>query len=586
MRAFRWLAPVFILLILLGILVPISPVFRPVPSDDPSVFLYIGQRILEGSVPYRDAWDHKQPLTFLLFALGQFFTPHSLWGMWYIDLALLGAAALLALRLMYQLVSRWIAFLAVAAGFFTLAITIWGYSLEELSLPLQFLCLVAMVRFLQSTGEGERTWLAAAVGAVTGICFFLKQSLVGAGATVVIYLALRMVLRREWRLLRALVAAAAGFALVVALVSAYLGISGAWSAYLEEAFVFNLAYSNLGPLERVNALFSALVYTTSIPGLFLSLCLWLICAAVCILQAGPDIARLLSSRLFSPGSMIAGIAFILSGLAGEFAGQNPGLGMLQTLLTLAGLALIAAGLLLRSNHWRDRLTGWLANAPVFATTSDDIRLPFFHLASLFYPVTLALTSLSGRNYAYYFNAFVPALILLFGLAADLFIRQYETAAANRLGRVALLGMVLALAYHPAVLMVDRLKAPRNPAPPEVATYVQEHTRPEDTILVYGKDTTYVYFVSQRKAPSRQFYQAAIGLDTYNNRYGMATELYRDLQARPPALFIIKGVASKPGSCSLPVSDKPNSIGQVMGFICQNYGYAGQAGEFQVYQRNR
>jgi len=151
MRIFRWLAPVIILIILLGILVPISPLYRPVPSVDPSVYLYIGQRILEGGTPYRDAWDHKQPLTFFVFAFGQVLTPHSLWGMWLIELALLGGAALLALRLMRRLVPPWLALLSVAAGFFTLAIIIWGYSVEELALPLYFFCLVALARLLQTT---------------------------------------------------------------------------------------------------------------------------------------------------------------------------------------------------------------------------------------------------------------------------------------------------------------------------------------------------------------------------------------------------------------------------------------------------
>lgn len=586
MRIFRWLAPALILLILFGILVPISPLYRPVPSDDPSVYLYIGQRILEGSTPYRDAWDHKQPLAFFLFAFGQVLTPHSLWGMWWIELVLLGAAAFLALRLMRSLVPRWVALLSVAAGLLTLAILIWGYSLEELSLPLQILCLLALTRFLQSNRERERIGLAAGVGVVTGICFFLKQSLVGAGAAVGLYLALRMLFRREWGLLRALIAAAAGFAVVAALVLAYLFMSGAWPAYREAAVGFNLAYANLGPLERVNAILSALVYTTSVPGLFLGFCLWLVCAAVSFLQAGPDLARWVGARLVPPALLVGGAGLILLSLGGELVGKDPGLGIVQILLIVIGLGLLAGALFLRSAYRRARLAGWLAFTPVLPESANDLRLPFFHLAALLFPITLVLLSLSGRNYVYYFIALVPALILLVGLAASLLFPPTASIPASRLASATLLGLGIALAYHPALLSFGGFRAPRSPAPPEIVRYIQAHTRPEDTILVWGKDTTFVYFSADRKGPSRQFYQAAVSLDAYNDRYGMSSELYRDLQAHSPALFVIQGEAAQPGTCPLAVSDQPNTVGQVFAFICQNYRYTDQAGEFQIYQKRR
>lgn len=85
------------------ILVPLSPLYRLSPGDDPSVYLYVGRQILNGGEPYRDAWDHKQPLAYFVFALAQIFSPNSLWGIWWIEWIALCVMGLLALGLITRL---------------------------------------------------------------------------------------------------------------------------------------------------------------------------------------------------------------------------------------------------------------------------------------------------------------------------------------------------------------------------------------------------------------------------------------------------------------------------------------------------
>ena len=149
MPMLRRLEHLLILLIAAGILLPHSPIYRPVPSDDPSVYLYVGQRILDGDIPYRDAWDHKQPLTYFIFALGQAITPHSLWGMWLIELLFLSTAGIFGLRLINKFSPRPIGFLSTGLALLALTPLLWGYSLEELALPFQMLTLYALARQLK-----------------------------------------------------------------------------------------------------------------------------------------------------------------------------------------------------------------------------------------------------------------------------------------------------------------------------------------------------------------------------------------------------------------------------------------------------
>ena len=67
---------------------------RP-PAEDSSVFLYIGKRMLEGKLPYRDLFDHKGPILYLIEVSGLRLSPHSTNGVWVLEVLNLLAASYL-----------------------------------------------------------------------------------------------------------------------------------------------------------------------------------------------------------------------------------------------------------------------------------------------------------------------------------------------------------------------------------------------------------------------------------------------------------------------------------------------------------
>ena len=60
----RLLLAVLLMTFVLHLLVIAEPFGR-----DQGIFAYIGQTILHGGVPYRDAWDHKTPGLYGVYAL-------------------------------------------------------------------------------------------------------------------------------------------------------------------------------------------------------------------------------------------------------------------------------------------------------------------------------------------------------------------------------------------------------------------------------------------------------------------------------------------------------------------------------------
>ena len=173
-------AIVVVVLAAIAIHLPNVP-FGKAPQEDAGVFLYTAQRILDGGLPYRDVWDHKPPLIYLLDALGLLLGGGSALGVW--ALQTLGHVAAAALS--FLVFAR--AFGTRAALFGTLA---WllavprimlaeGYFtnfVQTFAAPLQF---VALALFLSEERRRRRTWRSVAIGASAGLAALLSPAALG-----------------------------------------------------------------------------------------------------------------------------------------------------------------------------------------------------------------------------------------------------------------------------------------------------------------------------------------------------------------------------------------------------------------------
>jgi 4-amino-4-deoxy-L-arabinose transferase-like glycosyltransferase len=99
-RGGRWEGPgvkrtLPLALLVLAVLGSISAIWWPM-STDHALFAWVGDTILQGGLPYADAWDHKGPSVYLQSALVQTLFGRNMWGIRVMDLLLLAAGCVAA----------------------------------------------------------------------------------------------------------------------------------------------------------------------------------------------------------------------------------------------------------------------------------------------------------------------------------------------------------------------------------------------------------------------------------------------------------------------------------------------------------
>lgn len=241
-------------LVVLVALVLFSPLNTPVLPRDEGVFVYIGQGILRGEIPYRDMLDHKGPLIYYINALGLWIGHNSLWGVWLVEALILAPS----LVLLYVLVRRTLGVGPALFGILTwlagFMIVLGGNIVEEYAI-LPVVLAVCLVMF--------RPRLAAAyAGTLAGVLFMLRPNEIAAPVLALIFLLFDPVMAREWQVVRrGLLQFIFAFALIPGAFVAYFAWRGALGYFVDSVFLFNFYYVSEGshPLSSLLAGFGYLI---------------------------------------------------------------------------------------------------------------------------------------------------------------------------------------------------------------------------------------------------------------------------------------------------------------------------------------
>lgn len=422
----------------LGVLIQLSPINMQYTLRDSGVFLYIGWRILNGELPYRDVWDHKPPIIFYINALGLSLTDGSRWGVWLIEFLCLSVAAYIGYKIFQKSFGTLTAIFSTFLWLLTLVFVIHGGNFAtEYILPMQFITLWFVNTILEKPYSHSWHWFM--IGIIGAIAFFTKQNAVGVWISTILFLIVyRARLHQFRKLLLELLSFFGGVAIVFIGWIVFFSLQGSLVQFWNAAFEYNLTYFSSG-----------------------------------IDASGP----------------------IKPLIEGIWPLTKAGLLLLGGIGYLIGLLIIS--------YKRELVANWL---PLLGIGLFDL------------PIELTLLSISGRTYPHYYITILPVLALFTGITIWAILSSRILYNIPDIAKSLLVvdGIVVLLWISFAPYMYEMAFFRSANIQHEIVTTIQKHTRPEDTVLLWGAETTINYY-SERRSPTRFVYQYPL----YNKGY--ATE---------------------------------------------------------------
>lgn len=591
MKYIKYWLIIFLLLLSILSLLPASPVIQKTPPRDSGFFFYVGSRLLKGDLLYKNVWDDKPPVIFLINALGLWISGGSTWGVWILEVIGILAAVWMAFSILKRSFGNTAAALGILSGLTILLLTLHGGNYtEEYAIPFQFACLFFFVQAEQKGGF----WPAFACGMALGIIFFLQQNLISVGIAISLYLVLRSILTHSWKPLKLVVFIALGAIGVSIGFLAYLAIQGILPGFWDGAFVYGMIYTNLGLVEHLKALSDTLQFFKTIPLLLLSLPVWLLALFLLLWHGASTIIKIIRNRWVGWVLLASGILLAAAGIGGNLIpGSRHGIGLLQQIVAVIGVILIGLAIL--------QLLGFLPRFALPGLEKTTFRLSsastaIIAIAVLWYPTEVVMVNLSGRSYLHYYMALYAICTVLYALLTDQIkklLAFWKIIGVNIL--VALgwsIGIVLTLIYNPIATMrvMYTPEGKQNNQIWMAVRYIVANTQPDDRVLIWGAEPV-INFLSNRSSPLRYTYIYMFYTKGYGGK-ARSAELLADIQTKKPLLIIYTGDTpfvniTTDHQCEMPKDPLLAGMEDVMKTICSNYSFVGEIGKqgWKIYHIN-
>ena len=226
--------------------------------------------------------------------------------------------------------------------------------------------------------------------------------------------------------------------------------------------------------------------------------------------------------------------------------------------------------------------------------------PFRNMNFLFligFPVEVALSSLSGKNFSHYYICWTPYIGLFCGLLLGLNERlkkPYTAILMAMLVLISVTNLTLLDQYQTAFtkLLFNRSSGIELIHP--VAKYIRDNTLPSDTVLVWGSQP-YINVMAQRDSPIGILFYPEIESSPFTD--GLNAKYYQELVQNKPALIVdmvdpnndtipfIDPVQQATQEQRLKRFDPPSNLEQVFDFIYKNYHVETIINKVVIYRLN-
>lgn len=248
-----------------------SPISSNYAYSDYSVYQYVAQVMRGGGMPYRDTFDNKGPVFYLVNELGSILHPR--YGMWAIDFLLMFGTVVYAYKTANKVLNKKWSFLTVAVVLS--GISAWGYWIGDTPESCILFFLMAVMHFFaeyidcQSLTDKQ----ILTVGFCAAVALLVKPTCLVMFLVFAVEILYGTVKRRDFQFLkRCLVFFSIPFFGITALIVAWLAVNGAFWECVNQYIVFNINHIFAAGNSVKAVFYSFLGRPATLLGLF---CVWI-----------------------------------------------------------------------------------------------------------------------------------------------------------------------------------------------------------------------------------------------------------------------------------------------------------------------
>ena len=242
---------IFIMCILVMLfMVDTSPIKASDVKTDSSVFISTANEMLQGKVVYRDTFDHKGPIIYIINIIGLLISPSSLIGIWFVEVISIFIACIFLYKsfelyfkenkciLSLLLVSM---FLGIMANTRMLEL---GNLVEEYALPFIAIGIYLFFKYALSDEIEHKPKYMFFHGILCMFTMLLRPNMIAVWVSVGVIVTVKLLVNKKIKnLFINILAGLLGLLVVFLPVAIYFGINNGFKDFIYSVFEFNMKYS-------------------------------------------------------------------------------------------------------------------------------------------------------------------------------------------------------------------------------------------------------------------------------------------------------------------------------------------------------
>ena len=226
-----------------------SPLNKGVTQNDSAVFQIMGRGMLKGQVMYRDLFDHKGPVMYIINAIAYLINPQI--GLFIVEILFIYIGAVFIFKTSKLLINEKVSLIMAIVYAILIFITILGGNFtEEYAITFTSIALYCIMKIIYKN-EYENKILWVVIGATFALNFFIKPTYIAIWIAFGIVQFIYSIKEKKIKeLIKYIFYMIIGIMIVTLPIIIYLVLNDDIHYFIDAFFILNMKYSEAGLLKK------------------------------------------------------------------------------------------------------------------------------------------------------------------------------------------------------------------------------------------------------------------------------------------------------------------------------------------------